>query len=723
MKKKVFILFIIFLYFCISITIIAAQTVLYGDVNKDGKVDILDALKTAQYYVEQPDPNFDSKAAEVSGDGNIDIIDALLIAQYYVGLITIFPVETAEPTQSPTPEITPSPTSEEPVVYDYPYNWDVITSMYTITADAEQKLLTNGFVVLDYLKASSVALYYNSLSTRVDNGPFITTDALLHVFHLTYDHMLQTVEKEVFFQKLVTLLDLFHTETQYAYESIQPGMYVKEPARKLWIFAAVAEMLVHGETTLSGTGIAPIETEVNTYLSKVYAHTLEDTEDDYTQYEPRGHYTEDPLLEQYFRAMMWLQRRIFLTEKMEQLVSAGIMASIIANNAAIVSSWQELNNFITKLINECLGETPFTVHQALQETFGTEYETNGYMVLEDETNRTLFASAVDDYIFFMGQRMVIDSLVMAETLYDKVNYRKYPCALDMASTLLDSQAAYEEHADEMATFPDLRPVIDELRTLYNNKTADFWTQTIYNYQLYALRALSVTPAGNVPEFMKEPLWAREKLNTQLAYWSEMRHDNILYAMPVPTVVPGLTPTPAITPTPPPVGYVEPYPEFYERVSGMCTSTRDILDDAGYTAVHRTKFQQIATWADDFRDLAEKISDGIELTEGEKLAIRGWGSTLINYFKGFVKDDEPQCIADIFSDDGRVLHEAVGKLHPVIILYKEPGFPDYIGVVGYVMSYYEFYRENNDRINDEEWKVMLSENPPARPVWTDGFVSY
>jgi hypothetical protein len=72
---------------------------------------------------------------------------------------------------------------------------------------------------------------------------------------------------------------------------------------------------------------------------------------------------------------------------------------------------------------------------------------------------------------------------------------------------------------------------------------------------------------------------------------------------------------------------------------------------------------------------------------------------------------------------KVLHEAVGKLHPVIILYKEPGFSDYIGVMGYVMSYYEFYRDNNDRINDEEWEVMLDENPPPRPVWTDGFVSY
>jgi hypothetical protein len=428
--------------------------------------------------------------------------------------------------------------------------------------------------------------------------------------------------------------------------------------------------------------------------------------------------------------MMWTQTYIFRTridegaDEYSELASAGIMASIIVNSPAIVAAWQELNYFITRLINDCLGDTPFTVHEALQQTFGEEYETNGYMVLEDEANRDLLSHAVDDFIFFMGQRMVIDSVAMGKTLYrNGMGERIFPYALDMASTLLDSQAAYEEHAGEMETYSQLRGIIDDLRESYNNQPLDFWTSTVYNYQLYALRVLSVIPDGNVPQFMKEPLWAREKLNTQLAYWSEMRHDNILYVMPVPTVVPGLTPTPAVTPTPPPVGYVEPYPEFYQRVSGMCTDTKDILDEAGYTAVHRFKFQQIANWAETFRGFSQKIVDGIELTESDKISIRGWGNTLTNYFMRFVDDDEPECIADIFEYDGYVLHEAVGRLHPVIILYKEPGFPDYIGVIGYAMSYYEFYRSNYDRINDEEWRTMLSDNPPPRPVWTDGFVSY
>ena len=36
--------------------------------------------------------------------------------------------------------------------------------------------------------------------------------------------------------------------------------------------------------------------------------------DDYTQYEPRGHYEGDPMLEKYFRCTKWLGRRIFRIE-------------------------------------------------------------------------------------------------------------------------------------------------------------------------------------------------------------------------------------------------------------------------------------------------------------------------------------------------------------------------------------------------------------------------
>jgi hypothetical protein len=65
-------------------------SVLLGDVNSSGAVDIVDALLVAQYYVGLTPANFNAAAADVNNSGTIDIVDALRIAQYYVGLITGF---------------------------------------------------------------------------------------------------------------------------------------------------------------------------------------------------------------------------------------------------------------------------------------------------------------------------------------------------------------------------------------------------------------------------------------------------------------------------------------------------------------------------------------------------------------------------------------------------------------------------------------------------------
>jgi hypothetical protein len=61
-----------------------------GDVNGDGAIDIIDALRIAQYYVGLDPADFNAGAADTNCNGSIDIVDALLVAQYYVGLISGF---------------------------------------------------------------------------------------------------------------------------------------------------------------------------------------------------------------------------------------------------------------------------------------------------------------------------------------------------------------------------------------------------------------------------------------------------------------------------------------------------------------------------------------------------------------------------------------------------------------------------------------------------------
>lgn len=102
-----------------------------GDVDGNGSVTIVDALKVAQAYVGLNPTNYNSAVADVDASGSIDIVDALRIAQYYVGLITTLNcggTNTAVPTSTPftnttVPTATPVTTTPPPVTthLDNPY--------------------------------------------------------------------------------------------------------------------------------------------------------------------------------------------------------------------------------------------------------------------------------------------------------------------------------------------------------------------------------------------------------------------------------------------------------------------------------------------------------------------------------------------------------------------------------------------------------------------------
>jgi serpin B len=91
MGKKCIVFIIIFLFVIQGVSLYSQSSVVYGDVNSDGSINIVDALLVAQYYVGLIQTFAYPEAGDVDKSGNIDIIDALLIAQYYVGLITEFP--------------------------------------------------------------------------------------------------------------------------------------------------------------------------------------------------------------------------------------------------------------------------------------------------------------------------------------------------------------------------------------------------------------------------------------------------------------------------------------------------------------------------------------------------------------------------------------------------------------------------------------------------------
>ena len=62
------------------------DTILLGDVNSDGVVNGMDALRLKQYLAGQPGKTIHAGNADVTGDGKIDGMDALRLARFLAGV-------------------------------------------------------------------------------------------------------------------------------------------------------------------------------------------------------------------------------------------------------------------------------------------------------------------------------------------------------------------------------------------------------------------------------------------------------------------------------------------------------------------------------------------------------------------------------------------------------------------------------------------------------------
>lgn len=108
MKKTLFLLLGLLLPYAGS-----SQSLIQGDVNGNGKVDIADALMIAQYAADMNPPGFILAAGDTDCSDSVNINDALNVAKLSAGLISQLPCKptpSATPTLTPTPSPTPTPT-------------------------------------------------------------------------------------------------------------------------------------------------------------------------------------------------------------------------------------------------------------------------------------------------------------------------------------------------------------------------------------------------------------------------------------------------------------------------------------------------------------------------------------------------------------------------------------------------------------------------------------
>ena len=635
------------------------------------------------------------------------------------------------------------------LTFSLPADLPLVETLYPLTDTARLRLQQHGFVILDTVGEERLSQAYERLGSEPDLPLFVTSDAMLYLFHTVLDDLLLTVEQQALYTDTLSLVQALQADSAALYAAAPPTRpLTQEAARHNLVVLSVARSLLEPDFAPP----AEVAAEVLTYTHKISEHTAVERYpgDDYTQYEPRGHYAGDARLERYFRAMKWLGRRIYRIQDEQaphdadvELVAAAQLARMLEEDAGARAAWQRLDDVTRLLCGPADSITPPLVSTALSRTLGVSAT---LALLEDPDNLALLRDELltdpryptseiipvptlpgqmpPKYVQIMGERYLPDAEVMQETTFPHTG-RTLPSGLEVMAALLASDRADALLAEAKAQDPAFAAQLADLRAQFGGYPERWWTRSTYNAWLYSLRPLldfrNQPGFGNLSRSMQGEAWERKELNTALASWSHLRHDFILYGKQttVPFAAGGGD------------GFVEPVPEFYTRLGDACAQISDTL--ASYALLpeaHAWALTELKGRLDAFADDAAQIVAGEPLSQAEQDDIHDFGLWLDVFFSGRgVAEKPPITVADVASDAGagRVLHEGVGLFNPIVVIYEEPDGTARAGL-GFVLSYYEFTRPDWERLTDAEWQTqVLSGTLPARPGWMedvlDSFLIY
>jgi hypothetical protein len=626
--------------------------------------------------------------------------------------------------------------------------------------DAIQMIEQNGFVVIPQREHDQI---YEILEENywTSTPSFITSDAVLHSFHVLYDMALRIAETWTFWDLLGNLTNSLLNASYFQYLGAPEGRW-KDAALRNVMFFSVAMKLLDENVTIP----AEVEAEVTNVLDLIeqhlglsenwFMHQLED----FSQYVPRGHYTRNELFKKYFKAMMWFGRITFRlipdgtfspNEVGKNETAQAILISLaleqtingLSFEATGYDIWDALYEPTAFFVGVADDLVPVEYLEIIGEIYGTNISVTS---LDNDSNldalirklvelrppRILSGPLLDTGTMnmtmglrFMGQRFIPDSYILDQLVYVHVGTlsepRLMPKGLDVMAAL-GSARAWELLDDQKHYFNYIEQM--EKMCAYIDNVSDVeWTQNLYWLWLYSLLPLLVEPGEGFPFFMQSSAWVDKQLMTALGSWTELRHDTILYAK---QSYGSITSAPS---TPP--GYVEPVPRLYARLAALCSmmvrgfESRSILPD-----VISQRLLALHDFLRSLEAISVKELDGELLNSTDLDLIHNSGSVL-EYITEMPRelstvtsstDENMAVIADVHTDlnTGKVLEEGVG--YPMEIFVAVHVNDEIILTRGGTFSYYEFPHPMDDRLTDEAWQEMLeNEDEPPMPSWSSSFV--
>jgi hypothetical protein len=631
-----------------------------------------------------------------------------------------------------------------------------------------EALGSKGFVVSD--RASFPSFAYGYQNIYMDDLPvYVSADSVLDAIHRSYDDILQDLERVVLLPELASLLDGMRARLAAGAGDALGAAALKDAD----VYLAVAASLSKGSTHSVVAG--GDQSLVDELVAKATAHeglqrvTLfgVQRDEDFSQYEPRGHYAAESELEQYFRAMMWLGRVDFRLLETQpdgaQLFRRRQLEGVLLMNELLDAELRAHFERIDSVLAAFVGEPDYMVPRqvpALLEALGVSSAAGVAEVSDEAIVGTLQAGGfgtqrISSHVMIngtragttlplslsfalMGQRYVIDSHVFSNVVYDRVPtepYRMMPNPLDVGFAVLGNDQAAQLLLPELERY-GYAPALASMRVLADDHPSEFWSENLYNSWLASIRGLSPLDE-RAPSVAKSEAWGRRMLQAQLASWAQLRHDTVLYAKQ--SYTGGVE-------CEFPDAYVDPYPQVfaglqaYGEIGARLIQGLELAGPFGERVLQH--FQKVSEVGNLLREMAEHELSGTSLTPemlafvnqavvldqgcGDPSIRSGWYHQL--FYNTETAPDYDPTIADVHTQPtdeggapvGKVLHVATGMPRLMVVAVDTCSGPRVYA--GLASSYFERTTEQFERATDEAWAESIRAGNPDDVSWLTDVVT-
>jgi len=580
---------------------------------------------------------------------------------------------------------------------------------------------------------------------------YVTADAILHAWHESYDQILMDLETSTLAPALASILDALRQRLA----TTSPSATRADLDAYLTIAARLA----------TDTDVAPTAGGDPNVIASVVQRAKSaagpgpmplfgaQAAFDYSMLKPRGHYTRTVALSRYFRVMSFLGRtEIRIAERTQASDRWRVNRAALAAATLLRSSfgakeekeWRAIDATLTAFVGPEDSLSPFgadlgSLASANDETVARTLEGASKQRIGTQL---LHRGDTNVSVLFLGQRYVFDSEVLGAVTYGALaTKRMMPTPLDVATVVFGSPTANALLASEKSRWgAEYVGALGTLTKMRDDAGDSLWKGSLHHQWLGALRELSPNAErdAGLPDPLLGEAWNRRLLNTQLASWAELRHDDILYAKQSFT---------AGAACEYPHAYVDPYPRFFAALEDIARRGSDTMKALPWKSGNAENVERwFATFGDvakRLRAIAERERRNEELTT-EDIAFMNRMVSMVGRNAGCTVEYEPggwfadlyfgaakkkllahePVIADIHTQPtdengnpvGKVLHVGVGMPRTLKVTIAHDAGAHTLTYEGAVSTYAETTTTSFERLTDEAWQARIRKGPTPTPPW-------